>query len=230
MRFGRMNQTVAAAALAASFGVATLLGGAGEARAEGPVSGTGKGIVGGALLGGEVVTITLAAIGVESAWPYLVFGGVGAIGGGIGGYFVESAAPAEAPLYMLAGGMALIIPAVVATLNATAYQPPKDSIGDDPVDNQPADEPPAPDGTTTTITSGGAGARSKAPHTAKLRAPLASAPAPHIPLSIIDLHGGRVALGLPAIEVRPLYTEREVSQFGVEQGREVRVPVFRAVF
>jgi hypothetical protein len=220
-----MNQTIGAAALAASFGAATLLGGAGEARAEGPVSGTGKGVVGGALLGGEVVTITIAAIGVESAWPYLVFGGVGAIGGGIGGYFVESAAPAEVPLYMLAGGMALIIPAVVAALNATAYQPPKDSIGDDPADNEPADEPPAPDGTTITT-----GARSKAHHTAKLRAPLASAPAPHIPLSLIDLHQGRVALGLPAIEIRPLYTEREVSQFGVEQGREVRVPVFRAMF
>ena len=229
MRFGRMNQTIGAAAVAASVGVATLLGGAGEARAEGPVSGTGKGVVGGALLGGEIVTITLGAIGVERGWPYFVFGGVGALGGGIGGYFVETAAPAEVPLYMLAGGMALIIPAVVIALNATSYQPPKDSVGDDPSETQPADEPPSPDGeSTTTITSSVRKAHPAAKHRASF------APAPHIPLSLIDVrvdvHGGRVALGLPAIEVRPLYTEREVSQYGVEQGREVRVPVFRAMF
>lgn len=220
MGFGRMNQTIGAAALAASFGAAALLGGAGEARAEGPVSGTGKGIVGGALLGGEVVTITMAIIGVEKGWPYFVFGAVGCVGGGIGGFFVEDAGPpAEVPLYMLAGGMALVIPAVVASLNATAYRPPE-GLSDDPSNNEPATETPGPDGTTIRRINSGVPKRSRQ----------ARFEAPHIPMSIVDLHQGQLAFGVPAVEVRPLYTERERATFGVEQGREVRFPVFRASF
>ena len=52
-----------------------------QARAEGVVTATGKGIAGGALLGAEVVMITTAIIGAEDIWPYLVFGAVGAGGG-----------------------------------------------------------------------------------------------------------------------------------------------------
>ncbi|HSN97156.1 MAG TPA: hypothetical protein VLS89_02625, partial [Candidatus Nanopelagicales bacterium] len=88
-----------AAALAAAFTV-----GPREARAQQAdvVSGDGKGIVGGALLGGELVMIGMGAFGVESTWPYLVFGGAGMVAGGVAGWAVEGAAPpAEVPLYML---------------------------------------------------------------------------------------------------------------------------------
>lgn len=217
MPLGRFNRTLTALALSAAAGAATLTGGATDARADGPVTGTGKGIVGGALLGGEVVSVTMAAIGVQKGWPYFAFGGVGAIGGGIGGYFVEQAAPAEVPLYMLAGGMAFIIPTLVAVLNATSYQPPE-SDTNDPVTNEPAPEPPAPVGSVT-IPRQAPGRRS-----ARVEAP------PHIPLSLVDIHRGRLALGLPAIEIRPLYTEREMFEHGVKQGHEVRVPVLRAMF
>src|SRR5262249_59890793 len=104
----------------------------------------GKGIVGGALLGAEVVDMTMGVIGVEKGWPYFVFGGLGAVGGGIGGYFVEQNAPTEASLYMLAGGMALVIPTLVLSLNATKYRPPESEQQIEPVSNQPAAEPPQP--------------------------------------------------------------------------------------
>src|SRR5215468_9590509 len=99
---------------AAAFSV-TLVGGLGQARAQQAptphvVTATGKGMVGGGLLGAEVVCITMGAIGVQRAWPYFVFGGVGAVGGVIGGFFVEKAAVAEPSLYMLAGGLGLVIP------------------------------------------------------------------------------------------------------------------------
>lgn len=186
------------------------------AHADGPVSGTGKGIVGGALLGGEVVTITMGIIGIEAWWPYAVFGAVGAAGGGIGGYFVESAAPAEAPLYMLAGGMALVIPAVIAVLNATAYAPPKDT--EDPSLTQPSDENPgpAPAGLSNNQT--------------KTRTPQRSAQTPRIPTALFGLERDAFRLGLPILEIRPMYSLSEQQQFGVSQRHEFRVPIFQAMF
>jgi hypothetical protein len=75
------------------------------AHAEGvdEASGTGKGIVGGALLGGELVMVTEAAFKVKPAWAYVVGGVAGGAAGGIGGYFVEQNTDARAPMLMLAG-------------------------------------------------------------------------------------------------------------------------------
>ncbi len=139
--FGR--STVALAAGAALLATLTA---APSARAEGQVSPKGKGIVGGALLGAEVVDLTLAIAGVEKGWPYFMFGALGAAGGGVGGYFVEKAVgtegPAEAPVFMLAGGLALAIPTVVASLNATSFRPPE--VEREVVPAMPVPEPPAP--------------------------------------------------------------------------------------
>lgn len=195
--------------------------------AEDAVSVTGKGIVGGGLLGAEVVIITMGIIGVEDGWPYLVFGGLGAVGGAIGGYFIEDAADptAEVPLYLLAGGMALVIPTVVVALNATAYKPPGDDRTE-PLTEKPANEPAAPDGTT--VTKPGASKVTPA-HRTKARAK-APDPLPRVPLAMISLTGEDLALGLPAPLVRPMYTRRELAEYGVTQGTEVRVPVFSAAF
>jgi hypothetical protein len=53
---------------------------------------------------------------------------------------------------------------------------------------------------------------------------------PRIPVALLDVYQGHVAVGVPAVEVRALYTEEERQVFGVEQGHEVRFPVFKAVF
>jgi hypothetical protein len=49
-------------------------------------------------------------------------------------------------------------------------------------------------------------------------------------MSLVDMYKGNVSLAVPMVEVRPLYTEREMWQYGVAQGTEVRVPVFKAMF
>ena len=56
------------------------------------VATTGKGIVGGALLGAELVLVTEAAFKVQPGWAYLVGGVGGAAAGGVGGYFIEQEA------------------------------------------------------------------------------------------------------------------------------------------
>jgi hypothetical protein len=229
----RFDRKVRCLAAALTVSTAALVAGTGQARAEGPVDSRPKGIIGGGLLGAEVVMITMGAIGVEKGWPYIVFGIVGAAGGAIGGFFVEEASgvdAAEAPTYMLAGGMALVIPTMIVTLNATAYKPPADDKGE-PVDNKPAVEPAPPGGSVTVTTSksapppramGGSASMSKTPPPA--------ARLPHVPLSLVDLHEGQLALGFPAPEVRAMYTRREMIEYGVEQQTVVRVPIFKASF
>ncbi|WP_437276185.1 hypothetical protein WME90_33745 [Sorangium sp. So ce375] len=217
----RLNCKAAQYLAGASVAAAVLTGAPGRASAQeasggDTVSVDGKGIVGGALLGGEVVMLTMGAIGVERAWPYLVFGGLGAVGGGVAGYFVEAAEPpAEVPLYMLAGGMALVIPTLVVTLNATAYKPPE-SDQSEPIRNEPAAEPPQP-GINVQITS------DAAPF---LRRSRWEEPR----LGLVDITPRRVALGVPALSLKPLYSQDEMFKFGVAQGHEVRVPVLRASF
>jgi hypothetical protein len=223
-----LERTIRKLSVMALVGGAALVGVAGEARADGPVTGTGKGIAGGALLGGEVATITMSIIGIEAAWPYFAIGGAAAVGGGIGGYFIETAAPPEVPLYMLAGGMALVIPTLVAALDATAYKPPEGDLADPSV-TEPAAEPPLPGEETS---SGARPSRAlRAPSKAlgeKTRT--AFIPPALVGLRGLDLDNGALALGIPAVDVRPLYSLRERGMFGVEQGHEVRVSLFRAVF
>src|SRR5436190_13241911 len=82
----------------------------------------GKGIIGGALLGAESVMLVEAAADTKPAWAYAVGGGLGAIGGGVGGYFAQQGDP-KISLYLLVGGMALALPTTVAVLSAAAYEP-----------------------------------------------------------------------------------------------------------
>lgn len=219
MSLGQIEKRLTAAAAAATFAV-VLAGNPQEARAEGPVTPTGKGVVGGGLLGAEAVCITMGAIGVERAWPYLVFGGVGAVGGAIGGYFVEQTGVAEPSLYMLAGGLALVIPTLIISLNATTYKPPETDRQNEPATIEPATEAPTP---------GPAPATTRREHRGPTLAQGRRA-VPHIPLSIVDVYKGKVALGVPALELRPLYSSRELWQYGVSQGSEVRMPLFQAMF
>lgn len=223
MPLGRHEKKLGAAA-AVAFGIA-MAGSPSDARADGPVTATGKGTVGGALLGGEVVCITMGAIGVERGWPYFVFGGLGAVGGGIGGFFVEKASAPEPSLYMLAGGMALIIPTLVVSLNATAYKPPETDqvVEKEPANNRPILDAPAPGPPAALPTTSS--------RATKKPARVAARPVmPHIPLSVLDLYKGQVAIGVPAFELRPLYSSAEVWKYGVSQGSEVRFPLFQAMF
>ncbi len=226
----RLSSIVATAAAAL---VALASADASAQTAGDPVSGDGKGIVGGALLGAEVVTITMGIIGVEEAWPYFVFGGVGAVGGALAGFGVESAdPPAEAPLFMLAGGLTLIVPALVISLNATSADAPVEEADfpDEPAADPPPASPGAPPGGGGSVGVGVSTSQREAP---RPRAPLArrsTVSAPAARMTAVDLRRGDLALGLPTVQVKPLYTAQELARYGVAQGTEVRVPVLGAAF
>ena len=108
-----------------SLGLATLLAvlaGGDEARADS--KNMAKGITGGVLVGAELVLITEAALGLEPAWLYVVGGVAGAGGGAVAGYYIGGSVSPKPSSFLLAGGIALIIPAVIGVISATHFQPP----------------------------------------------------------------------------------------------------------
>ncbi len=209
-----------------------------------PVQPWGKGTVGGALLGAEAVMLTEAIIGVKPAWAYVVGGVAGAAGGGFGGYFAEERATAKLSLYLLAGGMALVIPTTIVVLDRTAYEPPVQFTQDAPPEDEPLAEPPRPTDTLDAAPPDEqprAQAPSLEPGSAR-RLALArpggreSARAPGCdprrvsPRPLLGLGPRSFVLAVPAVEVREVYTPRERRDLGAPRATEVRVPVFSAVF
>jgi len=231
----RLALKVTSLATTVAFGTLALTAHAPEARAD-EISGTPKVIVGGAFLGAEVVAIPMGIAGVRAGWAYAVFPPLGAVAGGIGGFFMDKAyddakTAAYGSAFMLAGGMALIIPTIVLMLNATRYHPSAEATEDRAPKNvgpeanpgapagnavQPAGNAPPPSSQDkgTSGTSGGAGGNQP----------------PYVPLSLVDVHDGKLRAGIPVPEVHNAYTMRELKELGVRQATELRVPVFKLAF
>jgi len=214
------------------------------------VSTTGKGVVGGALLGAEIVLVTEAAFKTQPTWAYIVGGLGGGIGGGIGGYFIEKEASPRTTMFMLAGGMALAIPTTVAVLSATAYEPPASYTQDRAPLDEPVAEPPQPAGTPApapaTTTPAGTPTTEPpptappAPTTSSIRRARrhAASRARHLPPldyhlsppALIGISAQALTLGIPAVELRDVYSRTELAMYGVSQGTEVRLPVLNFLF
>jgi hypothetical protein len=186
------------------------------------VSPTGKGVVGGGLLGAEAVMLVEAAFGVKSGWAYLIGGVVGAGGGAVGGWQVQKNGDPKTSLYMLAGGMALVIPTTVAVLQATSYKAPEDYTEDHPASGAPVPEPPRP-------TTPGATPPTPGPQTRLLHYHWQAAEL-KVPVGLVDVDDGAFKVAVPAVEIRPVYGLSELQQYGLEQKHELRVPVFSATF
>jgi hypothetical protein len=211
----------------------------GTAQAE-EVSTTGKGIAGGALLGAEVVVITESLVGVKPTWAYLGGGGAGAVAGGVGGFLIERAvSDGHIPVYMLAGGLALIIPGVVLTLNATRYKPTEGAQEDKAPTNAPTPDP-GKQGGSAVVGAEQKPAPAPAPSgsgTGTTPAPAPSGGAPKAPVqaptSLLELNHSEqttLRIGVPAPEVRPVFTTAERKQYGMGNVTEMRLPVVRFTF
>jgi hypothetical protein len=221
------------------------------------VSTTGKGVVGGTLLGAEIVLASEAAFKVQPTWAYLVGGLAGGAAGGVGGYFIEQDASPKTTMLILAGGMALVIPTTVAVLSATAYEPPASYTQDRAPADEPIAEPPQPSGAPSPApapaTTSPTGNEVTAPPAPVVTPPATgAAPGPtgavrkqrhrsvarrtlpldyHLsPPALIGLSSEALTLGVPAVELRGVYSRREVAMFGVSQATEVRVPVLSFLF
>jgi hypothetical protein len=117
-------------------------------------------------------------------------------------------------VYMLAGGLALVIPAAILTLNATRYQPSENATEDHPPAGAPAADPGSVKGSMVV--------------------PATPAAAPG-PTSLLDFRSTGSAtdgfrVGVPLPDVRPMYSKREQAALGLPQGTEVRLPVVAVTF
>ena len=217
-----------------------------DARAE-DVSPDGKGIIGGALIGGELVIFTEAIIGVRSPLAYGLGAGAGAVAGGFGGFAIESAvSDGRIPAYILAGGLALLIPAVVVMLDQTRYLPAEGAREDKPVSTPPSD--PGKPGGSAVIGAEPAAAPASPVTTPPATTPGAATPAPpsggsgggtkaqeRAPVSsLFDVRKGGLRVGVPVPEVRPVFTAQQKKALGVDErtgnATEVRFPVVSVSF
>ena len=240
MNSSRTTFRPAAAATAAIFGACVLVAPVRDARADN-VSPTGKGIAGGALLGGEVVTIVESLAGVRAGWAYGVGALAGGAAGGVGGFFVEQGSTdGRVPMYMLAGGLGFIIPAIVLTLNATRFMP-EEGATEDAVPTAPPAEPGTPTG----------GALSPSPDVVAPVPPSPPPPAaaPNAPPqsrvvpnhrsngrefvlrpSLFDVREGGLRLGVPVPDVLAVFSVAEQRQYGMRSETELRLPVLHVAF
>lgn len=200
-----------------------------------------KGIVGGALLGGESVMLVEAAFGVRSGWAYLGGGLAGAAAGGFGGHLIEQdASSARLPMFLLAGGLVLAVPTWVAVAATTAYRPPANYVEDRPPADEPVAEPPQPSSSPGTMPPA---PHAPTSHRMKLRTPrdrnqaeaarvamYKPLPAYIAPPSLVGVDRGLLSLSVPSVELRDVYSKREMLQTGLKQATEVRIPVFNLTF
>ncbi len=227
--------SISRAASAAAFALVTALSVPAHAVGEDEASGTAKGTIGGALLGAEIMLVVGAAIDVEPTWLYPVGGAAGAIGGGVGGYYIEQAASARVSMLMLAAGLTFAIPTTVAVLSATAYEPPADYLQDTPPPDEPPADPPQPSLSPTEGARGdGKIGVQNGSSTTSRRERHKSARRKHwlklSPPGLLDINPERIALSIPALEVRDVYTQTELAVFGVSQATEVRASVLSVAF
>lgn len=243
-----MRTAVVLVSLAGVFG-AVSLGSPREAQAQtvNAVSPTGKGIAGCALLGGEAVMLIEAAAGARPTWAYLVGGGLGAVAGGVGGYFLEQAASGNTTLTgitvgTLVVGLGLIIPTTIATIGATAYSPERDQPAEDnapasgPLDEStgtpaaPATTAPATTTPAAPATGATSGTTSDLLPSARPRSRQLAARPAFRPTGLLDMSPDGLSLAVPAINVGTNFSAQEVRQYGLTAVSELRIPLVSGTF
>jgi hypothetical protein len=192
--------------------------------------------------------IPLGLAEVDAWWPYAVFAPVGAVGGALGGWAVEqNVTAAEPSLYMLAGGLALVIPTVIVTLDATTRAHFDDEADPSSLTVNPSAEGTLPGEGASPQDGGVPGAAPSAtqPPATQPAAPAPGAPqlgpaptsdarrprkrAP-MPVAAFDVYRGSMRIGLPAVQIRNRFSVDEVQQFGAEPTSEYLIPLVKSTF
>jgi hypothetical protein len=207
------------------------------------VTPTGKGIAGCALLGAETVALIEAAAGVRPRWAYIVGPLLGAAAGGAGGYFLEEAGLGGTDTTLtgvavgsLVLGLGLVVPSVIAYVNATNYRPESDTSEDAAPSNTPIDESaaPAPAGgagsTSGTPSPSGASGNSAALPAVRVRHAVATARPLLRPTGLLDVTHHGLSLAVPAVSVENSVSFQDMRQYGLAPQAELRVPMLSGSF
>jgi hypothetical protein len=249
---------LAVAALAAALAVASAAGAPSPAEAQVPeptqVSTGFKATLGLGLVGTELGFVIPALAGMNDVWPYIVFPAVGATGGALAGYFlIDDGGSAELSVAMLTIGMALVIPAMVATLALTAYDPDDENAVEVTADRgstvlpedyevgggttggvESTGRPPSEDGSGG---AGGTGSSGVGPqsrvHGRRDARTLRARAGADAGTGLLRISPRGVFVGVPAIAAVPVHPLAELARMGLgprEQRAELRVSVLSMAF
>ncbi|MEM6961949.1 MAG: hypothetical protein AAF355_10800 [Myxococcota bacterium] len=165
------------------------------------VEATPKGTIGLAMIGAEVGLAVPALAGLDQPWALTLFPILGGAGGALGGYYgIDNNDSEGAAVAVLAIGFALLVPTVIITIGAIAYDPDderSDTSSSSPSGAQPGD----PD------------------YYSKLRRlqrervrrdRLARAGS-----GLVRFSEEGILLGPPGFEVQPIYSMAETQRYGV---------------
>ncbi len=200
------------------------------------VSGSGKGLAGGALLGAELFVGGEALLGVNNPWAY----GAGCLAGGVGGAFagsyLERSITEQTSMLLLTTGMLLAIPTSVVVMSATAYRSPPDAQGPSPqldgsvnAGSRLRDDARTPQryrGSSPLRVADAEAARVQSlPHRA---APSTGQPTHRI--ALVQLEADMWMLAVPAVALSDVFSQREREQWGLPVATEVKVQLLSYAF
>ncbi|MDP3276011.1 MAG: hypothetical protein Q8Q09_12495 [Deltaproteobacteria bacterium] len=244
----RCAAMVAASAL--GFAVATL-GKLPEAHAQTleRISASPQGVIGGALLGMELVILIEGAAGVRNGWVMLGTGLAGGIAGGVGGFFLDqaldgnSAVPASQPTQgmtaistgLMVVGFGLIIPTAVVFTGALMYRPPEVSSTPEETSTTPLEESRGANGATPSSNESSSGATSTTPapttgNTSALRRRRAPIARPQWVPSLLSFGAQGPQLGVPSFGLVRSYSLEEQRQYNLTPQSEWRVQLLSGTF
>lgn len=178
-----------------------------------------KGLIGFGLIGAELGLTIPALAGLDETWSLIVFPVVGAAAGAIAGHYaIDNRGNEKAAVATLMVGLALVVPSIVITVAATAYDPEDDFEEDD---------------------GGGGGEEAEASEEESEPEPEAEPEARRESrrqlatrggTGMVRVHEGGVSLSLPGLTVGQVYTAQELARYGGEQATEVQLSLFSGVF
>ncbi len=212
----RFGLTLAFAAAVAVGTLASPSRAAAQDPAEEPVQieASPKGLIGLGFIGAELGLTIPALAGLDETWSLIIFPVVGAAGGAIAGHYaIDNRGNEKAAVATLMIGLALVVPSIVITVAATAYDPEDDFEEEDAgggdeaaeAESEPEAEPEAEiDRRRRLATRGGTG--------------------------MVRVHEGGVSLAPPGLTVGQVYTAQELARYGGEQATEVHLSLFSGAF
>jgi len=222
---GLIAAFAAALSLGMALGTPALPVSVASAQSTGPsqVGSSPKGTIGLGFVGAELGLVIPAAAGLDDTWALIVFPLVGGAGGALAGHYLLDNGSRTLSIGALALGLALIVPSVVITLSATAYDP-EDEGGveggsDDSSDDSGGGEATG-GGDSDTSVEVDSGDSAAVHHRRLARAGS----------GLFRLSEDGLMLGVPGFSVLPTTDRAELSFMRANEGTEMRLSLVSGVF